>query len=259
MTSRPARIALIGDRSPQVLAHERIPVALRHATPDPDAVDPYWIASTEVADVPGLADFDGIWLAPGSPYADRDGVLHAAEVARTRGVPLLGTCGGFQHAVLEFARGALGLALGHAEYPQSDDVEALIVPLTCSLVGEEGEVDVVPGTAAAAILGAGRRVERYFCSYGLAERFRAPLEQAGLVFSATDPDGAVRMLELPGHPFFLGSLFQPELSSDRTWVHPLIRAFAAAAVRRAADRPVGAPATGDVPRGTVVSPAPSPG
>jgi CTP synthase (UTP-ammonia lyase) len=48
------------------------------------------------------------------------------------------------------------------------------------------------------------------------------------------------MLELPDHPFYLGSLFQPELSSDRTWVHPLIRAVAAAAVRHAAERPVGA-------------------
>jgi CTP synthase (UTP-ammonia lyase) len=239
MASRPARIALVGDRSPQVLAHERIPVALRHATPVPGAVDPYWIASTQVADVPALADFDGIWLVPGSPYLDRDGVLHAAEVARTRGVPLLGTCGGFQHAVLEYARGVLGLPVGHAEYPD-DPAEALIVPLACSLVGEEAEVDVAAGTAAATILGVGRRVERYFCSYGLQERFRVPLEEAGLVFSATDPTGAVRMLELPDHPFYLGSLFQPELSSDRTWVHPLIRAFAAAAVRHAAERPVGA-------------------
>jgi CTP synthase (UTP-ammonia lyase) len=238
MASRPARIALVGDRSPHVLAHTRIPEALRHATAEPGAVDPYWIASTEAAELPGLADFDGIWLVPGSPYADRDGVLHAAGVARTRGVPLLGTCGGFQHTVLEFARTVLGLPLEHAESPLDPDAEALIVPLTCSLVGEEAEVDVAAGTAAAGILGAGRRVERYFCDYGLQERFREPLEAAGLVFSATDPSGAVRMLELPGHPFFLGSLFQPELSSDRTWVHPLIRAFAEAAVRHAAGRSV---------------------
>ncbi|TQS44007.1 hypothetical protein [Cryptosporangium phraense] len=94
------------------------------------------------------------------------------------------------------------------------------------------EVDVVAGTRAAEILGAGRRTERFFCSYGLDDRFRARLEAAGLVFSAADDQGTSRMVELPGHPFFLASLFQPELSSDVSWVHPLIRAFADAAAEQ---------------------------
>lgn len=228
----------MGDRSPHVLAHDRIPVALRHALPGPPGtsgtVDPYWIASGDVRDVPGLASFDGIWLVPGSPYADQAGALHAVEVARTAGVPFLGTCGGFQHAVLEFARTVCGLHVDHGEQHLDPEADLVIVPLTCSLVGEEATVDVRPGTRAAAVLGAGPRTERFFCAYGLDDRHRPRLEEAGLVFPAADPDGAVRMLELPGHPFFLASLFQPELSSDATWVHPLIRAFAAAAADRAA-------------------------
>jgi CTP synthase (UTP-ammonia lyase) len=243
MTRRTIRIALVGDRSPHVLAHDRIPVALRHATAEPGGVDPYWIASTDVDDVGGLAGFDGIWIVPGSPYADRDGVLRAVGLARTAGVPLLGTCGGFQHILLEFARSVCGLAVEHGEAPLDPGLEQLIVPLVCTLVGQDADIDVVPGTAAAAVLGAGRRTERYFCSYGLADRFRRALEAGGLVFGATDPDGAVRMLELPGHPFLMGSLFQPELSSDRAWVHPLIRAFVdAAAARSAAVARAAAPA-----------------
>jgi len=232
-TARPARIALVGDRSPHVTAHGRIPVALAHATPDPDAVDPYWIASEDVAGIPDLAGFDGIWVVPGSPYADRDGVLCAIRAARTGGVPLLGTCGGFQHTVLEYARNVLGLDVDHAEDPTGATAGSIIVPLACSLLGEESEVDVLPATRAADILGAGPRVERFFCTYGLEERYRTALTEAGMVFSATDSSGAVRMLELPTHPFYIGTLYQPELSSDASWVHPLIRAFAAAALRRA--------------------------
>ena len=227
----PARIALVGDRSEHVLAHGRIPVALEHSG---SAVSGTWVATSEVSGPQDLAGFDGVWLVPGSPYASRDGALAAVTAARTTGVPFLGTCGGFQHALLEIARSVGGLFVDHAEQVVDAGAEALIVPLSCSLVGAEATVVVRPVTAAAHLLGAGPRVERFFCSYGLDDRFRAALEAAGLVFSADDEEGSARMVELPGHPFFLASLFQPELSSDETWVHPLIRAFAAAAVERAA-------------------------
>jgi CTP synthase (UTP-ammonia lyase) len=127
-----------------------------------------------------------------------------------------------------------GLRVDHAEQPLDPAAEQLIVALSCSLLGEEATVDVVPGTVAAGILGAGPRVERYFCSYGLADRFRCRLEAAGLVSSAVDEQGAVRMVELPRHPFFVASLFQPERSCDETWVHPLITAFVSAAAQHAA-------------------------
>jgi CTP synthase (UTP-ammonia lyase) len=231
--TRAARVALVGDRSEHVLAHGRIPAALRHGAPGPDAVDPYWIASSDVSGPADLAGFDGIWLVPGSPYESRDGALAAVTAARTAGVPFLGTCGGFQHALLEVARTVCGLFVDHAEQPLDEGAEALIVPLSCSLLGEEARVVVREGTFAATLLGAGARVERFFCSYGLDDRFRSALEQARLVFSAQDDEGNARMVELPGHPFFLASLFQPELSSDETWVHPLIRAFALAAVEQA--------------------------
>ena len=226
-----ARIAVVGDRSEHVRAHSRIPVALRHSG---FAVEPVWVGTSEVSAPADLAGFDGVWLVPGSPYANRDGALAAVTSARTAGVPFLGTCGGFQHALLELARNVCDLFVDHAEHPLDAGADALIVPLSCSLVGAESTVVVRPGTFAATLLGAGPRVERFFCSYGLDDRFRAALQGAGLVFAADDEEGDARMVELPGHPFFVASLFQPELSSDETWVHPLIRAFAGAVVEHAA-------------------------
>jgi len=89
-------------------------------------------------------------------------------------------------------------------------------------------VTVRPGTLAARIMGAGPSTERYFCSYGLDEEYLPTLEAHGLVVSGVDDHGAVRLAERGDHPFFLGSLFQPELASSATWVHPIIRAFVAA-------------------------------
>jgi CTP synthase (UTP-ammonia lyase) len=102
------------------------------------------------------------------------------------------------------------------------------------LHGEEATVTVRPETLAARIMGTGRTTERYFCSYGLNIDYLAALEAHGLVVAGRDDDGAPRLAELPSNEFFLGSLFQPELSSDATWVHPILVAFAAAVRSHAA-------------------------
>jgi CTP synthase (UTP-ammonia lyase) len=232
---RPARLALVGDRSPSVQAHARIPEILRAvdaagAGRSPGhghlPVDAYWVETGDVA-ATDPRGFDGIWAVPGSPYADLDGMLAAIRFARTHAVPFLGTCGGFQHMLLEWALDVCGLDVEHAEHPEagSGERDALIRPLSCSLVGEERLVHAVPGTRAAAILGTASRTERYFCSYGLDQRYEHELVAAGLVVAGRDDDGEVRLAELPGHPFYVGALFQPELSSTSSWVHPLIEAF----------------------------------
>ena len=105
--SRPrARIALIGDHDPAVVAHRAIPLALALATdPSGDPVDAVWVhTSTLVGDVTApLEMFDGIWCVPGSPYANTHGALAAIRMAREQHRPYLGTCGGFQHALFEYA------------------------------------------------------------------------------------------------------------------------------------------------------------
>lgn len=234
MTQHTARVALVGDRSANVLAHARIPGIIDALLArEGIALDPYWIA-TQDADDCDLAGFDAIWATPGSPYESFSGAIGAIRTAREQGIPFLGTCGGFQHAVIEYARDVCGLARAeHAEITPDAD-ELLIVALECSLKGHEEAVMVVPGTLAAKILGPGRRTERYNCSYGLNPEYLEALTNRGLRFSGFDDSGAVRIAELPGHPFFMATLFQPERQDDRSQPHPAIRAFAAAAAERAA-------------------------
>ncbi|MFC7550155.1 hypothetical protein [Plantactinospora sp. GCM10030261] len=232
------RVALVGDRSPHVRSHTRAPAALaalRHT--DGLDLDVYWIPTAQVRTADAFDGFDGIWLLPGSPYESEAGALAAVRAARTGGIPFLGTCGGFQHALLEYARAVCGLATaGHAENdPAAEDL--VIEPLSCSLVGHEGTVRTMPGTLAERIIGADQTMERYHCAYGPNPRYLDLLARNGLRFSGHDEQGAVRIAELPEHPFFLGTLFQPELAeTDRP--HPVIRAFAAAACRRAGLSPI---------------------
>jgi len=234
MTQLAPRVALVGDRSANVRAHGRIPMII-DALLDREgiALDPYWIATADVGGCE-LSGFDAIWLLPGSPYVSAEGALAAVKTAREHGIPFLGTCGGFQHALLEYARDVCGLTGVENAEVAPDAAEQLIIPLECSLKGHEEAVMVVPGTLAAKSSGAGRRTERYHCSFGLNPDYLEALAGGGLRFSGFDDGGQVRIAELPGHPFFLCTLFQPELHGEGTRPHPVIRAFAAASVHRAA-------------------------
>jgi CTP synthase (UTP-ammonia lyase) len=233
MTHPMARIALVGDRSANVRAHARIPALIDALLRrDGIALDAYWIATPDVAEC-DLGGFDAIWLVPGSPYDSADGAIAAVRTARERRIPFLGTCGGFQYALLEFARNVCRLSAVENAEVTPDAGEHLIVQLDCSLKGHEEAVMIVPGTLAAKLSGPGRRTERYHCDYGLNSAYLEPLTQAGLWFSGFDDSGQVRIAELPGHPFFVGTLFQPELHGDGTQPHPIIVALAVAATEHA--------------------------
>ncbi|MCT2588805.1 hypothetical protein LHJ74_02430 [Streptomyces sp. N2-109] len=231
-----ARIALVGDRSPHVRSHMRVP-GLLDALRERDGLDldAYWIPTEEATDVTALAAFDAVWVLPGSPYRSEAGALAAIRTAREHRIPFLGTCAGFQHVLLEYARNVCGLAtVEHAENtPDTPAKDAVVVPLACSLVGHEGTIELAAGSRAERLIGAEQSVERYHCNYGANPYHVDFLRARGMRFTGTDAEGEVRVAELPGHPFFLATLFQPELADDGSRPHPLIRGLAAAAVMHA--------------------------
>jgi CTP synthase (UTP-ammonia lyase) len=230
----PATIALIGDYSPQVVAHQAIPRALELARADTGAhVAWRWILTRDLrAGSADLAEFAAIWVVPASPYANEGGVLDAIRFARATRRPLLGTCGGFQHLVIEFARNVAGLIdANHAEI--SPNAPTLVVtPLSCSLVEITGDIRFTPGSRLHQAYGSDTAREGYHCNYGVNAAHRATLEAAGLSFTAFDGAGEIRGAELPAsrHPFFVGTLFQPERAALHGEIPPLVRAFVAAAV-----------------------------
>lgn len=225
--SRATRLALVGDYSPDVLAHQAIPCALQLAGAKVGGeVSWQWIPTADLRDAArDLADCAAVWLVPASPYVSMAGALAAIRWARESQRPFLGTCGGFQHALLEFARHVAGLtAADHAE--SNAHAETLVVTkLSCPLVEKTGAIHITPGSRLREAYDVDRATEGYHCNYGFNAEHRARLENAGLSFSAFDDAGEVRAFELPSHPFFVGTLFQPERSALRSEVHPLICAF----------------------------------
>ncbi len=138
-------IALIGDFNPEVTAHRAIPLAIGLAAKSLGTTAGFvWLHTHQLAKqgVKALASYDGIWCVPGSPYANTNAAIAAIRFAREEGRAFLGTCGGFQHALLEFALNVLGMAdASHAEIaPEIEN--PLISPLACSLVEQSGEIDL---------------------------------------------------------------------------------------------------------------------
>ena len=216
-------IAALGDRNTGYLTHREIDATI--------ALAPQirWVG-TEDARIGG---YDGVWVVPGTPYRDEDAVMAAIRFAREEGMPILGTCGGFQHMAVEYARNVLGIS-GAAHAETEPDGETIVVgALACSLVGEERTVTPVPGTRLAAICGEEPFTGFHFCNYGLA----APLE--GLVVAAHAEDAGIEALELPDHPFYMATLFQPQVGTSETGaVHPLVGALlSAAGALRPSDTP----------------------
>jgi CTP synthase (UTP-ammonia lyase) len=92
-------------------------------------------------------------------------------------------------------------------------------------------ISISPGSRAAAAYGTAQTTETYRCSYGLNPRFRGALAGAGLVTTASSPDGEARILELTDHPFFVLTLFVPQARSQPEAPHPLLAALVAASRR----------------------------
>src|SRR5687768_1244278 len=182
------RIALVGDHDESVVAHRAIPRALALATPEPGW---RWLHTTtlmgEVA--ARLEAFDGIWVVPGSPYADTAGAIAAIRFAREQGRPFLGTCGGFQHALLEYAGAVWGVrSPRHAEV-DPDAADPVIAPLSCELVEKTGTIRFEAGSRLAAVHGVAETVEGYHCRYGLNPKYANRLASGPLRVAARDLDG----------------------------------------------------------------------
>ncbi len=226
ISTNTVRIALVGDFDESVAAHQAIPIALERIASELQVqVQLQWIPTPEVEDGQQLKDFDGVWCVPASPYLDMNGALTAIRFARKGRVPFLGTCGGFQHALIEYARNHLGWVNAEHAETAPDSPEAIITLLSCGLVEAFAPIHLLPDSLIAQAYGALITDERYRCRYGLRPELVQDLFTGPLHVVGRDADGEIRAVELQGHPFFIATLFQPERSMLEGITPPLVRAF----------------------------------
>ena len=160
-------IALLGEFTPSFKPHISTNTAIEHSRNVLGfEVEGVWV-STEDINSALFSRFSGIWVAPGSPYKNMDKTLWAIQYAREKQIPCFGTCGGFQHVVLEYARNVLNFKdAQHAEYdPYSSDL--FISELTCSLAGREIILNFVENSQVAQIYGSLSATEEYYCNFGV--------------------------------------------------------------------------------------------
>lgn len=251
--SSPIRIAIIGDYNPDYVSHATNGPAIDHAAAELGIpVEATWVGTETVSpNDPGaaLGSFDGLWIAAGSPYRSRPGMLAAIRYAREEGLPLFATCGGFQHALLEYAHDVLGRSdLESAEdHPEAE--RHLLVPVACAVPDRAEGAPALSGTLrihiredskAREILGTDRIEEEYFCNYELNPDYDELFEETGLEFTGFGDRGESRIFEIPAHPFYIGTLFQPQRKSRPGSPHPFAVALVQAAARERARRVTGA-------------------
>ena len=234
------KIGIVGEYAESFKPHLATNAAIEHSRVALEANVSYeWVSTSELDDS-FFERLDGLWVAPGSPYQDMLATLRAIKFAREQGVPTLGTCGGFQHIMIEYARNVLGITdAQHAEYdPYASCL--FISELACSLAGKEMQLRLTSGSKVAEIYGATVVTEQYYCNFAVNPFYLDQIKRGPLRIVGSDSEGEVRIIEHPDHAFFIGTLFVPQVLSTPDRPHPLVSAFVSACVdsgSRDANRP----------------------
>jgi len=193
----------------------------------------------EDADGAGLLDgADGILVPGGFGNRGTRGMMRAAEVARSQGIPYFGICYGFQWAIVEFARHVAGLREADSTECNEQTPDKVIYKLR-DLLGVDDlggtmrlgqyACDLAPGSLAHQAYGSLTILERHRHRYEFNPAYEQVLTAHGLRISGKSPDGKfVEIAELPGHPWFVAVQFHPEFKSKPLRPHPLFAAFVGA-------------------------------
>ena len=243
--SQAVRIGILGDFNPELPSHHATNDALQHAAHKLKLnVESSWIPTQSLTtpnSEKNLETFDGLLAAPGSPYKSFDGMLRGIEFARRRDWPFLGTCGGFQYALIEFARNVLGITDADSAENNSGSKNIVIYPVACAvphrkdaapkLSGKVPEIRLRPGSYLQSFYGKDKEIvtEEFFCNFEVNPDYEWATMEAGFPVVARGAQGEIRAIESPTHRFFTATLFQPQLSSTEKNPHPVILAFVQAA------------------------------
>lgn len=171
------KIAIIGEYYDNFEPHTSLNKSLDYLHDEFD-FEYEWI-DTELVDKERghlLKNYSGIWSAPGSPFKSLDGALYAITYARINDIPHLGTCAGFQHAVIEIARNVLGIEDAQHEEYDAQSSTLFVNKLVCSLAGKTMDVYLKIGTRSHNLYGLDETKENYYCNFGISPAFKKYLD-----------------------------------------------------------------------------------
>ncbi len=247
---RLVRVGIIGKYVSLRDAYLSVAEALNHGGFHNRArIDVEWIQAEEVEGLLAagpLSELDGIVIPGGFGERGTEGKVMAATFAREEGIPCLGLCLGLQMMTIDFARNVCGL-----EGANSSEMDPTTSHPVIDLMESQRDVtdkggtmrlgayvaQLLPGSLVARAYGTEVVAERHRHRYEFNSAYRSRFEEAGLVCSGMSPDGRlVEFIELPGHPFWVGTQAHPEFKSRPNRASPLFREFVRAALERAEGR-----------------------
>jgi len=182
-----------------------------------------WISTVDTDDL--FRRYHAIWITPGSFFKDQEKLFGAIRFARERGIPCLGTCGGFQQIILEYARHELEITDAQSAEYNPDNQHLVISRLACSLRGREMTLEFVPGSTVERLYRSRTAAECYYCNFGVNPAYLERLRAGKMQITGKDAEGEIRAVEWPGHSFFLGTLFVPQARSMPDRPHPVVTGF----------------------------------
>lgn len=229
------KIAILGDFNPVYSTLHMLNDSIRHIQQHLNKEIQFdWIA-TDIFDskvVFETCDYKGLWIAPGSPYKDMQNVLDVIKYARENNIPTLGNCAGFQHMIIEFARNVCQIKHADNEETNPNGSDLLIHKLACSLKEEQEQLTLIDKDSLLyQIIQSESILGKYYCSFGVNDKYVETLSEHGLTFTTKSESGQLRSFELKTHRFFLGTLFQPALTSSANTPSPIITEFVKQAIR----------------------------
>lgn len=188
-----------------------------------------------------LKKYEGLLIGPGFGSRGIEGKIEAIRYARENSIPYFGICLGMQCAVIEFARNVVGLKNANSSEFVKNNESVIDLMEEQKEVKEKGGTmrlgaypcDLKKGSLAHKAYAEDSISERHRHRYELNNAFREQLAAAGMIMSGTSPDDRlVEIIELPGHPWFLGVQFHPELKSRAVTGHPLFISFVKAVLKQ---------------------------
>jgi len=231
------KIGIIGDYDGRP-SHVATEESLKHSAKKLGIpIEIKWIATVELeSSQQQLRFLDGLWCAPGSPYKSMNGAMNAIKFARENNYPFIGTCGGFQHAVIEYGKNVLEInALKDFNF-NPYEANDYITALSCSLVGQTKHIIIDENSKLSNLYGCTEIIEKYNCSFGLNKSFQNLLNENQFKVVGVDENGEARIMTIEANNFFIVSLFQPQLSSTYEKPHPLVSEYLVAAKKHCESR-----------------------
>ncbi len=218
-------LSILGDFNVKSETHIATKMAINHSNNYlKNKIKPYWI-NTQKISKEMIYRSDGFLIIPNIPHSNLDNIIKVIKFARENNIPCLGTCGGFQFIIIEYARNILGFQNAHHEEYNTNSTELIITKSSCSLRGRRMELNLNPNSKVASLYHMKNIKEKYYCNYKINPKYIQIIKNSSMNIAGIDSEGEIRVIEIDNHPFFIGTLYVPQANSTYQNPHPLLNGF----------------------------------